>query len=75
MGTDAPADMQMFDPHARMMSGAAGWGRSPAPARFYIAPQKRYLEALLDFIMVSPDLAGPDLETGVDALAHLASVE
>jgi endonuclease/exonuclease/phosphatase family metal-dependent hydrolase len=30
---------------------------APTTARFYIAPQKRFFEALLDFIMVSPDLA------------------
>ncbi len=32
-------------------------GLAPTSARFYIAPQKRFFEALLDFIMVSPDLA------------------
>ena len=30
---------------------------SPTTARFWLAPKKRYFEALLDFIMVSPDLA------------------
>ena len=29
----------------------------PTTARFYNAEEERYFEALLDFIMVSPDLA------------------
>ena len=32
-------------------------GITPTSARFWLAPKKRYFEALLDFIMVSPDLA------------------
>jgi endonuclease/exonuclease/phosphatase family metal-dependent hydrolase len=37
-------------------------GVTPTTARFYLAPQKHYFEALLDFVMVSPDLAarGPE---------------
>ena len=29
----------------------------PTTARFFIEPENRYLQALLDYIMVSPDLA------------------
>ena len=46
----------LFDPHAAMALQSRV-GLAPTTARFYIAPQKRFFEALLDFIMVSPDLA------------------
>lgn len=49
------ADMRMFDPHARLaLQGrlAAGLGT----ARFYLSDQKRFMSALLDYVMVSPDL-------------------
>lgn len=52
---DAP-EMRLFDPHA-CMALAQRTGISPTTARFWLSPQKRYFEALLDFIMVSPDLA------------------
>ncbi|MDF1853967.1 endonuclease/exonuclease/phosphatase family protein [Pseudooceanicola sp.] len=49
-------ELGLVDPHAR-----AGLTRKlsavPTSARFYIAPEKRYLQALLDYIMISPDLA------------------
>jgi hypothetical protein len=50
---------QLFDPHAELAL-ASKVGVSPTSARFYIAPQKQYFEALLDFVMVSPDLVKPD---------------
>jgi len=46
---------QLFDPHADMAL-ASRVGLTPSTARFWLAPHKRYFEALLDFIMVSPDL-------------------
>ena len=49
-------DAQMFDPHARMVLTQRS-GARPATSRFYIAKEKRYLQALLDYVMVSPDLA------------------
>ena len=51
-GTGGP---RLFDPHAEMAL-ASRVGLTPTTARFWLAPQKRYFEALLDFIMVSPDL-------------------
>lgn len=54
LGTDAAA--RLFDPHAAMALQSRV-ALAPTTARFYIAPQKRFFEALLDFIMVSPDLA------------------
>ena len=56
LGTDAPADLRLFDPHAAMALSSP-LGANPTTARFYLAPQKRYFEALIDFIMLSPDLA------------------
>jgi len=57
MGWDGPADRLMYDPHAakaleRRLVAA------PTTARFFIASEGRYLSALLDYIMVSPDLRG-----------------
>lgn len=46
----------MYDPHARMILTHKS-GARPATSRFYIAKERRYLQALLDYIMVSPDLA------------------
>jgi len=46
---------RLFDPHAKMAL-ASRVGLTPTTARFWLAPPKRYFEALLDFIMVSPDL-------------------
>ncbi len=45
----------LFDPHASMALQQK-IGAKPTTARFYLAPKKRYFEALLDFIMVSDDL-------------------
>ncbi|THD82173.1 endonuclease [Aliigemmobacter aestuarii] len=56
MGVDVPRDRRLTDPHAEMaLSRKVGF--SPTTARFYLASKKRYFEALLDFVMVSPDLA------------------
>ncbi len=45
----------MFDPHARMALSRR-MGAQPSTSRFYLPREKRYLQALLDYIMVSPDL-------------------
>ncbi len=48
-------DQDMYDPHAaRALSKR--FGAHPTTARFWIRQEKRYLQALLDYIMVSPDL-------------------
>lgn len=49
---EAPA---LFDPHAEAALRAK-LTAPPSTARFYIHPERRYLQALLDYIMVSPDL-------------------
>jgi len=56
MGADAPPERRLHDPHAALALSNR-LGLSPSSARFWLAPEKRYFGALLDFIMVSPDLA------------------
>lgn len=54
MGVACPPEGRLFDPHAEM----ALFSRlQPTTARFWSVEWQRYFEALLDFIMVSPDLA------------------
>ncbi len=45
----------LFDPHARMAL-TQRVGALPATARFYLVEQKRYLQALLDYVMLSESL-------------------
>ncbi|MGE4612584.1 MAG: endonuclease/exonuclease/phosphatase family protein [Paracoccaceae bacterium] len=48
--------MEMVEPHAAiMLDPRQSW--SLATSRFYISKYKRYLNALLDYVMLSPDLA------------------
>ncbi|MDJ0629176.1 MAG: endonuclease/exonuclease/phosphatase family protein [Rhodobacter sp.] len=53
MGENGPH--RLYDPHARMAL-TQRIGAMPATARFYIHEEKRYLQALLDYVMVSPAL-------------------
>lgn len=46
---------RLYDPHAeRVLQGR--FGAAPTSARFWIRPEKRFLQALLDYVMVSPEL-------------------
>lgn len=54
LGEDGP--LGLYDPHARQALQRR-LGANPTTARFYIPEQERYLQALLDYIMVSEDLA------------------
>ncbi|MBB3993513.1 endonuclease/exonuclease/phosphatase family metal-dependent hydrolase [Sulfitobacter undariae] len=45
----------LYDPHAARALGQR-LGAMPTTSRFWIKPEKRYLQALLDYIMVSPQL-------------------
>jgi hypothetical protein len=56
MGLGAAPAMRLTDPHAEMAI-TQRVGLTPTSARFWLQPKKRYFEALLDFIMVSPALA------------------
>lgn len=51
-------DMRLFEPHAAMALQRRV-GAAPTTARFWVSSQKRWLEVLLDYVMVSPDLAEP----------------
>lgn len=55
MGEDGRS--RLYDPHARMALSQRV-GAMPVTARFYIASEERYLQALLDYVMVSPSLRG-----------------
>ena len=55
LGWDEPREVRLYDPHARMALGKK-LAAMPASARFYLDDQKRFFSALLDYIMVSPDL-------------------
>lgn len=57
LGPDAAPDLRLFDPHADLVLGRR-MGLQASTARFWLAPQQRFFEALLDYIMVSPGLRG-----------------
>jgi hypothetical protein len=63
MGCDVAPPLRLREPHAEMALQSRV-GLAPTSARFYLAPAKRYFEALLDFVMVSPDLAASAGPTG-----------
>lgn len=54
-GPEDPADQRLYDPHARQALQAP-LAAQPVTARFFLARENRFLSALLDYIMVSPDL-------------------
>lgn len=54
-GQTDSGQVSLFDPHADMALRRK-IGASPTTSRFYIASQGRFMQALLDYIMVSPDL-------------------
>ncbi len=48
-------DTRLYDPHAETIINRP-FGAAPTSARFWMADRGRYMETLLDYIMVSPDL-------------------
>jgi len=50
-----PGAQSLYDPHARRALQRR-LGGNPTTARFYLEHEKRFLQALLDYIMISPDL-------------------
>ncbi|MGV8952686.1 MAG: endonuclease/exonuclease/phosphatase family protein [Cypionkella sp.] len=56
LGNNVAAETRLTDPHAAMALTRT-MSMSATSARFWQPVQKRYFEALLDFIMISPDLA------------------
>ena len=59
MGPDGNGGL--YDPHARMALSRR-LGPMPTTARFWIRPEKRFLQALLDYVMVTPDLRDRDAQ-------------
>ena len=59
LGCEAGPDRRLRDPHAELALQSKV-GITPTTARFYLKPQRRYFEALLDFIMVTPDIAATE---------------
>ncbi len=55
LGLTNPRPTRLYDPHAFMALNQRA-GLSPTTARFWLAPQNCYFEALLDYVMVSADL-------------------
>jgi len=51
----AQGDHPLYDPHAARALGQR-LGAMPTTSRFWIRSEKRFLQALLDYIMISPDL-------------------
>lgn len=56
IGTEGPVARQLIEPHAEIILGRK-LGVTPTSARFYDQTHKRYFGALLDFILLSPNLA------------------
>lgn len=55
LGAAEPVERRLFDPHAMQALGQR-MAAQPATARFFLRHEKRFLSALLDYIMVSPAL-------------------
>ncbi len=48
-------EVQLYDPHIRMALNRR-IAAAPVTSRFYLPAEKRFLQALLDYVMISPDL-------------------
>lgn len=57
LGLNDPPEARLYDPQADMRLSQR-MGLQATSARFWLAPKKRYFEAMLDFIMLSPGLCG-----------------
>ncbi|MDF2140275.1 endonuclease/exonuclease/phosphatase family protein [Paenirhodobacter sp. CAU 1674] len=55
-GEGGPPERRMRDPHARLSHRHHSTAAQPSSARFYLADEKQYFSAMLDYIMLSPDL-------------------
>lgn len=59
LGWDEPKETRLFDQNARLAFGKK-IPAMPFSARFYLDEHGRYFNALLDYVMVSPDLRARD---------------
>ncbi|CAN0489765.1 unnamed protein product, partial [Hapterophycus canaliculatus] len=57
LGTTGAAEGRLFDPHAAEAL-VSKLSAAPTTARFFKRHENRYLQALLDYVMVSPALRG-----------------
>ena len=55
LGETTNQDYRLFDPHARQAL-TRRIGATATTSRFYLSSEKRYMQALLDYVMLSPDL-------------------
>ncbi len=55
LGDGDGAEMHLYDPHAAEALQRR-LGAQPTTARFFLYDEKRYLQALLDYVMISPGL-------------------
>ena len=55
LGWDEPRETRLYDQNARLAFGKK-LAAMPVSARFYLDEHGRYFNALLDYVMVSPDL-------------------
>lgn len=55
LGTAGAADRRLFDPHGAQALQSK-LSAAPTTSRFFKRHENRYLQALLDYVMVSPDL-------------------
>ncbi|MCA0274215.1 MAG: endonuclease/exonuclease/phosphatase family protein [Proteobacteria bacterium] len=55
LGWDEPRETRLYDQNARLAFGKK-LAAMPYSARFYLAEHGRFFNALLDYVMVSPDL-------------------
>ena len=53
LGEGQENDRRLFDPHAQQAL-TRRFGAQYSSARFYLSQEKRYMQALLDYIMISP---------------------
>ncbi len=49
-------DTRLYDPHAETIIRRPVGGVMPSSARFWMTDRNRWMQALLDYVMVSPDL-------------------
>lgn len=54
VGEDLPPERRLRDPHVRLRRGHTA--AQPSSARFYLKDAGQYFSAMLDYILVSPDL-------------------
>jgi len=55
LGWDEPHATRMFDPHGRAVLGKK-LAAAPASSRFFLPEEGHFFSAMLDYVMVSPDL-------------------